>query len=63
MKTFLSKNIFHVLKRNFSHPVCLSLHQFYFQIIMHFFYNVYYLQRLLLENKLRTFTVIDDAQK
>lgn len=35
-------------------PVYLSLHRFYFQIITHFFYDVYYLQCLILENKIIT---------
>ena len=32
-----SRNIFLVVKQTSSHPACLPLHQFYFQIIMHFF--------------------------
>ena len=40
-----------------------QLQQSYFQIIMHFLFNVYYLQCFILENNIRTFTVIDDVQK
>ena len=40
--------------------MCLPLHQFYFKIIVHSFYNVCYLQCLfLIENNIIT----DDAQR
>ena len=40
-----------------------QLQQFHFQIIMYFLFNVYYLQCFILENNIRTFTVIDGVQK
>ena len=43
------RNIFLILNQTLSQPVCLWLHQFYSQIMMHF-YNVYCLQYLFLEN-------------
>ena len=48
---------FLVVKQASFHSVGLPLHQFYFQIMMHVFYNnFYYLQCLFLENNIRTVT-------
>ena len=58
-----ANEIFVVVKRTSSHPLCLPLLQFYFQIIMPFFTILYYLQWLFLENNIRKFLVIDDAQR
>ena len=49
----------------------LSLHKIHddfqykihFQIIMHFFDNVYYLQCLFLENNIQTFTTLEVVQR
>ena len=56
-------NISLVVNQTSSQPVCLPVHQFYSQNYYAFFYDVYHVQCLFLENNIQTFTVTDGVQR